>query len=139
WTPLDYDASLPIQGREWGHHLRMIGRLGPDASVTGAVQEIARIGHSPVPEFTRPAWANLATGLLVTPLQADLARDVKPALLAVIGAVLLVLAIACVNVTNLLLARGAQRRGEFAMRMALGAGTSRITRQLLTESIVLGL
>jgi putative ABC transport system permease protein len=141
WSPLQYDAGniTSQQTREWGHHLRMVGQLRAGVSIEQARNDLAWIAHTPVPEFPRPAWAALDHGLAANPLQDEVAGGVKPALLAVLGAVILVLLIACVNVTNLLLARGAQRRGEFAMRSALGAARPRLIRQLLTESLLLAI
>ncbi|MGB7922600.1 MAG: ABC transporter permease, partial [Pyrinomonadaceae bacterium] len=108
WTPLQYDKSLPPEGREWGHHLRMTGRLRSGVGTDQAHRELNVIAHNPVMEFSRPAHASLDNGLMLNSLQDDMTSGVKPALLAILGAVLLVLLIACVNVTNLLLARGAQ-------------------------------
>ena len=139
WSPLQYDITLPTDGPEWGHHLRMVGRLSPDVTNDQARREINSIAHNPVQEFPRAPWATLKQGFIVNSLQDEVTRGVRPALLAVLGAVVLVLVLACVNVTNLLLARGAQRRGEFAMRAALGARRGRMIRQLLTESLLLAL
>lgn len=140
WTLLQYDAALPsIEGREWGRHLRMIGRLKPGVGTDQARSELNTIASTPLPEFQRPRHASLDSGMLLISLQDQVTRGVKPALMAVLGAVVLLLLIACVNVTNLLLARGANRRGEFAMRIALGAGRNRMIRQLLTESLLLAM
>jgi predicted permease len=139
WTLLQYDTSLPTQGREWGHHLRMVGRLRRGVGVEQAAAELGRIARAPLPDYPRVPWAGLEQGLVVRSLRDDVARGVRPALLAALGAVTLLLVIACVNVTNLLLARGAARRGELATRAAIGAGQGRIVRQLLTESVLLAL
>src|SRR5205814_9479325 len=104
-----------------------------------AGREPDAMAPAPRPEFARVPWASLGFGLLARPLRDDVTAAVRPALLAIVGAVVVLLAIACVNVTNLLLARGAQRRGELAMRMALGAGRERMLRQLLAESLIVAL
>jgi putative ABC transport system permease protein len=139
WTPLQYDAGNIVsqQTREWGHHLRMLARLRPEVSRELGRSDLDRIAHTRIPDFPRPAWASLDQGFVANALQEDLADSVKPALMAIVGAVILVLLIACANVANLLLARGARRRGEFAVRATLGASRSRVIRQLLTESLLL--
>jgi len=139
WSPLQYDPGdiASIETREWGHHLRMVGRLRAGVSVERARSDLDLIARTPVAEFPRPYWASLNHGVIASSLQDDVASGVKSSLLAVLGAVLLLLAIACVNVTNLLLARSAQRRGEFAMRVALGAARPRLIRQLVTESLLI--
>ena len=139
WAPLQYDPSLPFDGREWGHHLRLIGRLKTGVDCQQAANELSVILHSLAQAYARgyDSSGGAPNGILVHPMQGDLTQAVRPALLAVLGAVVLVLLIACVNVANLLLARGSQRRAEFAMRSALGAPQGRFARQLLTESLLL--
>ncbi|MGH9709381.1 MAG: ABC transporter permease, partial [Candidatus Acidiferrales bacterium] len=141
WSPGQYDPThiTDTNSAEWGNHLSLVGRLRPGVTFAQATADIDTIARTPVAEFPRPRWGALRFGFIVDSLQADVTRDFKTGLLAAFGAVMLVLLIACVNVTNLLLARGAQRRGEFAMRAALGAGRVRLVQQLLTESLLLAL
>jgi putative ABC transport system permease protein len=135
WTTLRYDLS---QGRAWGHHLHAIARLRPGVSSQAAERELDALAPAVIAEQHPPTYGDrISFG--VASLHDDVIRGVKPALLAILGAMLLVLAIACVNVTNLLLARGVHRTPEFALRAALGAPRSRLVGQLLTESLLLAL
>ena len=133
WFPMMYDATLPANGREWGHHLHMIGRLRAGIGEEQAEQELDAIARTPDTAFSRPQWAALPNGFVMTRLHDDLVREVRPTLLAILGAVALLLTIACVNVTNLVLARGVERRTELMVRAALGASRLRLIRQLITE------
>ncbi len=139
WAPLQYNPSLPADGREWGHHLRMVGRLRQGVSGNQARNELSVILRPLTQTYAKgyDSSGGPPDGMVINRLQDDITRAVKPALLAILGAVGLVLLIVCVNVTNLLLALGARRRGEFAMRAALGAGRMRMIRQVLTESLLL--
>ena len=138
WSLLQYDPlESNFNSREWGHHLDMVGRLRAGIGIDEARQALASIAEHPVPEFARPAWASMGTGFSVRRLRDAATSAARPTMLVLFGAVGLLLVIACVNVTILLIARGARRQGELAMRAALGAGPSRMVRLLLTESLVL--
>jgi putative ABC transport system permease protein len=140
WTTDRYDSSQitrEFNTWEWGNHLRMVGRLRAGVARAQAIDELNQIARTPWPQFPRPRWAALNRGLIVDSLQDDIAHTVRPALLAVFAAVVLLLVIACVNVISLMLARSGQRSGEFAVRAALGASRPRMLRQLVTESLLL--
>jgi putative ABC transport system permease protein len=141
WAPMQYDSEniSSQESREWGHHLRMIGRLNASVRQDRAKSDLNWIASTPVAEFPRASHASLSQGFVIDSLQDDVTRGVKPALVAIFGAVILVLLIACVNVTNLVLARAAQRQGEIALRVALGAPAQRVRRQLVTESLLLAI
>jgi putative ABC transport system permease protein len=133
WAPMQYAMS---QGRAWGHHLRTVGRLRAGTGFEAASRDVAAVAARVLRE-QRPETYGADVAFAVTSLQDHVTSGVKPALLAIFGAAGLLLAIVCVNVSNLFLARGVHRRSEFALRAALGAGRTRLIRQLVTESLVL--
>lgn len=138
WLPLHNDSSKTLA--YWaGDFMPVIGRLRPDATLDRADAEV-RLFQSHVGElfpFRMPSQWN--ADVTVLPLQLSMVSDVRNRLLMLLGAVVLILLIACANVANLILSRSATREREFGIRAALGAGRNRIVRQLLTESILLGL
>jgi len=118
-------------------YLEAIGRLSPGATVEQAQQELTSLSGELAATYpeSNEGW-NAAT---VVPLQTSIVGDVDAALLMVLGVVGFILLIGCANLANLLLARGIARRREMAIRLALGAGRTRIVRQLLTENMLLSL
>jgi putative ABC transport system permease protein len=138
WSPLQLDEALPPQGVEWSHQFRILGRLFPSVGKSQADLELDQIRRDLEPIYPRVLRDyGPPERFIINSLQDEVTSAARPALLAVLGAVILLLVIACVNVTNLVLSRSAQRRAEFAMRTALGARRTRIIRQLLTESLLL--
>jgi putative ABC transport system permease protein len=133
WTPLAFTAD-DLATQRGAHYLDVIARLRPGVSLEQAQAAMGAISERLAQQFPRTNKEWRATAV---PMRDALVGDVRPALLILLGAVGLVLLIACVNVANLLLARSMTRARELAIRTALGARRSAIVRGILTESMVL--
>lgn len=134
WAPKEWREGEREDRRS--AYMHAVARLRSGVSTGEAQAELDRVAAALAAEYPR---TNASSGVNVVPLRDHVIGDVRSALMVLLGAVGFVLLIACANVASLLLARGAERRRELSVRSALGAGRGRILRQLLTESLVIGL
>ena len=134
WMPLSLDPAQNYRATS-GRFMSCVARLRRGVSVKSAITEMSAIGRQLEADY--PAF-NSGWTATAEPLRETLVHDVKTSLYVLLGAVGLLLGVACANVANLLLARFSARQQELAIRRSIGAGRVRITRQVLTECAVLG-
>ena len=133
WKPL---VIVPRPERRGSDYLSVVARLDPGAACPDAQAEMSFISNRLEQQYPS---SNAGSDVLVVPLHEELVGQVRKPLWVIFGAVAFLFLIACTNVANLALARATSRQRELAVRCALGAGRSRLFRQLLTESMLLGL
>jgi predicted permease len=136
FVPIGENKDPLFHDRDVHEGMRALGRLKPGVTLAAAQTDMDQIANNLALSYPD---ADKGAGISLVPLKKDIVGDVQPFLWVLLGAVGFVLLIACVNVANLQLARATTRAREFAIRAALGASQSRVIRQLLTESVLLGL
>jgi predicted permease len=135
YTPIGQWDDPTFRDRRISMGTNSIGRLKPGVTFAEARADLDSVAHNLAVAYPD---ADKGTSISLIPLKTDVVGDVRGILLVLLGAVTFVLLIACANVANLLLARSTGRSREFAIRSAIGASPGRVIRQLLTESVLLG-